>query len=125
VVPARDPPANRRVKHVDVLIGAKIRERRLELGLSQEKLGGLLGITFQQVQKYERGANRVGASRMVDVAHALGVPPSYFFDTLPAATETKEAQLERELITDFRSLSNDALRQAALQIVRSLLKAVK
>ncbi|GBR31654.1 helix-turn-helix domain-containing protein [Acetobacter orleanensis] len=64
-------------------VGRRIRLRRTLLGLSQEKLGEALGITFQQVQKYERGANRVGASRLYDLASALDVPISFFFDDMP------------------------------------------
>ena len=65
---------------VDVHVGSRIRLRRTLLGMSQEKLGDALGLTFQQVQKYERGANRVGASRLYDLARALDVPVSYFFE---------------------------------------------
>jgi transcriptional regulator with XRE-family HTH domain len=53
------------------------------IGMSQEKLGELLGLTFQQVQKYEKGANRIGASRLYEISHILGVPVSYFFDDVP------------------------------------------
>ncbi len=68
---------------VDVHVGGRIKLRRTLLGLSQERLGDALGLTFQQVQKYERGANRVSASRLHDMARALGVPIGYFFDDLP------------------------------------------
>ena len=69
---------------VDVHVGGRIKLRRTLLGLSQERLGDALGLTFQQVQKYERGANRVSASRLHDMARALGVPIGYFFDDLPS-----------------------------------------
>ena len=65
---------------VDVHVGARIKLRRSLLGLSQERLGDALGLTFQQVQKYERGANRVSASRLYDLARVLDVPVSFFFD---------------------------------------------
>lgn len=65
---------------VDVHVGSRVRLRRTLLGMSQEKLGDALGLTFQQVQKYERGANRVGASRLYDLSHVLDVPVSYFFE---------------------------------------------
>jgi transcriptional regulator with XRE-family HTH domain len=61
-----------------------VRLRRALLGLSQEKLGEAIGLTFQQVQKYERGANRIGASRLFDLAQVLDVPVSFFFDDMPA-----------------------------------------
>ena len=67
---------------IDVHVGSRIRLRRQLLGLSQEKLGESLGLTFQQVQKYERGANRVSASRLFDLSVVLGVPISFFFDDI-------------------------------------------
>ena len=69
---------------VDVHVGSRVRLRRTLLGMSQEKLGDALGLTFQQVQKYERGANRVGASRLYDLSRVLDVPVSYFFDEFGA-----------------------------------------
>lgn len=68
---------------VDVHVGARLRERRTLLGLSQEKLGEALGLTFQQVQKYERGTNRVSASRLYDLCHVLDTDMNYFFEDLP------------------------------------------
>ena len=72
---------------IDVHVGARIRLRRSLLGMSQEKLGEALGLTFQQVQKYERGANRVGASRLFDLSRILDVPVSFFFDDMSEETE--------------------------------------
>ncbi|WP_144574281.1 helix-turn-helix domain-containing protein [Agrobacterium sp. DE0009] len=69
---------------VDVHVGALIRSRRKVVGMSQEKLGDALGITFQQVQKYEKGSNRVGASRLQQIADTLGVSPAYFFEDAPS-----------------------------------------
>ena len=66
-------------KPVDVHVGLRIRNRRKELGLSQTNLGEAIGVTFQQLQKYERGVNRIGASRLAAIAGALGVPIGYFF----------------------------------------------
>ena len=68
---------------IDVHVGARIRLRRTLLGMSQERLGEALGLTFQQVQKYERGLNRVGASRLFDLSRVLDVPISFFFDDMP------------------------------------------
>jgi transcriptional regulator with XRE-family HTH domain len=68
---------------IDVHVGSRIRLRRTLLGMSQERLGEALGLTFQQVQKYERGANRVGASRLFDLSRVLDVPISFFFDDMP------------------------------------------
>jgi transcriptional regulator with XRE-family HTH domain len=71
---------------IDAHVGSRLRLRRLLLGISQEKLGAALGLTFQQIQKYERGANRIGASRLFDLSKALDVPGSYFFADMPAET---------------------------------------
>ncbi|MGE5548302.1 MAG: helix-turn-helix domain-containing protein [Solirubrobacterales bacterium] len=67
---------------IDIHVGQRVRLRRTLLGMSQEKLGEALGLTFQQVQKYERGANRVGASRLFDLSRVLDVPVSFFFDDM-------------------------------------------
>src|SRR6201981_3857131 len=70
----------------DVHVGARVRWRRTLLGMSQEKLGDAIGLTFQQVQKYERGANRVGASRLFELSRVLDVPVAFFFDELDPRT---------------------------------------
>ena len=72
-----------RASPIDAHVGARIRLRRTLLGMSQERLGEALGLTFQQVQKYERGVNRVGASRLFDLSRALDVPIAFFFDDIP------------------------------------------
>jgi len=77
---------------MDVHVGARIRLRRTLMGMSQERLGDALNITFQQVQKYERGVNRVGASRLFDVSRALDVPISFFYDDMPEALATTHGQ---------------------------------
>lgn len=68
---------------VDAHVGSRVRLRRTMMGLSQEKLGEAVGLTFQQIQKYERGANRIGCSRLYQFSHILGVPVSFFFDDMP------------------------------------------
>src|SRR6202045_3092308 len=70
----------------DVHVGARVRLRRTLLGMSQEKLGDAIGLTFQQIQKYERGANRIGASRLFDMSRVLDVPVQFFFDERPVET---------------------------------------
>ncbi len=72
----------KRERALDAYIGARVRLRRLMLGLSQENLSGKLGVTFQQVQKYEKGLNRISASRIYELARALNVPVGYFYDGL-------------------------------------------
>jgi transcriptional regulator with XRE-family HTH domain len=78
-------------KNIDIYVGHRLRMRRLMLGLSQVKLGSLLGVSFQQLQKYEKGANRIGASGLQQMAEILGVPVSFFFDGIP---ETRKHEQE-------------------------------
>lgn len=80
------PRGSRRANPMDVHVGTRVRLRRMLLGMSQEKLGEHLGLTFQQVQKYEKGVNRIGASRLFDLAKVLGVPVQFFYDEAPAGT---------------------------------------
>lgn len=75
---------------IDVHVGSRVRLRRTLLGMSQEKLGEAIGLTFQQVQKYERGANRIGASRLYDLSRVLDVPVSFFFDDLQPSDDRPE-----------------------------------
>jgi transcriptional regulator with XRE-family HTH domain len=79
-------PGESRPSPIDVHVGSRIRLRRTLMGMSQERLGEALGLTFQQVQKYERGVNRVGASRLYDLSRVLDVPISFFFDDMPDST---------------------------------------
>lgn len=72
---------------IDVQVGTRVRLRRMLIGMSQEKLGELLGLTFQQVQKYEKGVNRIGAGRLFQVAHILGVPIDYFYEGVNGSSE--------------------------------------
>lgn len=72
---------------IDVHVGSRVRLRRTMMGMSQEKLGEDLGITFQQVQKYEKGTNRIGASRLQNISEILQAPVSFFFDGLPGLPE--------------------------------------
>jgi len=69
---------------IDKHVGSRVRMRRMMLSMSQEKLGDALGLTFQQVQKYEKGTNRIGASRLQQISHILQVPVSFFFEGAPA-----------------------------------------
>jgi transcriptional regulator with XRE-family HTH domain len=73
---------SRRANPIDVHVGGRVRLRRMLLGMSQEKLGEHLGLTFQQIQKYEKGINRIGASRLFDLAQVLSVPVQFFYEEL-------------------------------------------
>ena len=77
---------------VDIHVGGRVRLRRTLMGMSQEKLGESIGLTFQQVQKYERGANRIGASRLFDLSRVLDVPVSFFFDDMAEAVQSQSPQ---------------------------------
>jgi transcriptional regulator with XRE-family HTH domain len=81
---------------MDTHVGSRVRLRRMLLGMSQEKLGEHLGLTFQQVQKYEKGINRIGASRLYELAQVLGVPVQFFYDDAPA-----QAQAGLALVSGF------------------------
>jgi transcriptional regulator with XRE-family HTH domain len=87
---------------IDVHVGNRIRERRLALGMSQAKLGDGLGLTFQQVQKYEKGANRVGASRLQGISDILEVPVSFFFEGSPVSSSGRK-KVANSPSTDFVS----------------------
>src|SRR5258708_40229763 len=82
---------------VDIHVGQKIRARRIFLKMSQTEVADAVGITFQQIQKYEKGANRVGASRLQQISDALGVSPFYFFDGAPTVGKKAPAPNEGEL----------------------------
>jgi transcriptional regulator with XRE-family HTH domain len=118
---------------IDVLVGQNIRICRLQKGLSQGELGRRIGVTFQQVQKYEKGANRVGASRLTQIADVLGVPIPTLFDGAPASTQTQASpeQSPRHLLAKphslrllqgFDRIDNDATRLAVLHLVESLVQ---
>jgi transcriptional regulator with XRE-family HTH domain len=77
---AEEERGSRRPNPIDAHVGSRVRLRRMLLGMSQEKLGERLGLTFQQVQKYEKGVNRIGASRLFDLAQILGVPVQFFYE---------------------------------------------
>ncbi len=86
VVAAGDRNSSRRPNPIDAHVGARVRLRRMLLGMSQERLGEHLGLTFQQVQKYEKGVNRIGASRLFELAQVMGVPIQFFYEEMSSAT---------------------------------------
>ena len=103
-------------RRIDVHVGSRIRLRRTLMGMSQERLGEALSLTFQQVQKYERGVNRVGASRLFDLSRVLDVPISFFFDDLPDSAQGDCA----EFAEGRQRLSDNALnRRETLELVRA------
>lgn len=115
----------------DVHVGSRIRLRRTSLGFSQGTLGEGLGITFQQVQKYEKGTNRVGAGRLQRISELLGVPVSFFFENNPSALKEIGARtmiVQSELVSHesvalakaFLAIGDDRVRQNVLMLVQSL-----
>ena len=111
---------------VDKYVGSRVRMRRIMLGMSQEKLGEALGLTFQQVQKYEKGTNRVGASRLQQIAEILQVPVSFLFDGGPSGVANSENFGEAgspSYISDFLATSEGlALTRAFTRIGDSKLR---
>lgn len=91
---------------IDQHVGSRVRMQRMLRGLSQEKLGEALGVTFQQVQKYEKGANRIGASRLQQISKILDIPPSFFFEGSPSPSDESATGFEESptaFIMDFLS----------------------
>lgn len=114
---------------IDVHVGSRIRLRRTLLGMSQERLGEALGLTFQQVQKYERGVNRVGASRLFDLSRVLDVPISFFFDDLPESLANTYGNHLSRRTTGFSDMqdgfTDDALnRRETLELVRAYYRII-
>jgi transcriptional regulator with XRE-family HTH domain len=108
----------RKPNPIDVHVGSRVRLRRTMIGMSQEKLGDALGITFQQIQKYEKGANRIGASRLQQISKVLGTPISFFFEDAPGGPESggmAEAS-STNYVVDFLSSSE------GLQLNRAFVK---
>jgi len=106
---------------IDKHVGSRVRMRRMMIGMSQEKLGEKLGITFQQIQKYEKGTNRVGASRLQQIATSLSVPPSFLFEGAPVPDATNGAGFSEPsspaYVSDFLATSDGlALTKAFMKI---------
>jgi transcriptional regulator with XRE-family HTH domain len=134
---------------IDVHVGRRLRLRRTLLGMSQERLGELLGLTFQQVQKYERGVNRIGSSRLYELGQILDVPVSFFFDDMPEeqlqangrrplmglAEEASPFEHEEELlpldkretlelVRAYYRIGDPALRKRLFELAKALANAV-
>ncbi|MFT0891736.1 helix-turn-helix domain-containing protein [Pseudochelatococcus sp. G4_1912] len=121
---------------IDIYVGGRVKARRQVLGISQEKLGGALGVTFQQVQKYEKGSNRISASRLQQIGAVLGVPAAYFFEGLQGLTgglsgfaEEAQAPFKNDIIsTDegmqlmraFLRIEDPSVRRRIIELVESI-----
>ena len=123
---------------IDRVVGQRIRWRRRELKLTQERLGELLDLTFQQVQKYEKGVNRVSAGRLYEIAGVLGVPINYFFEGAEEFLEAEQSEFAEdedephapvmtpetlELISAFQKIEDVSLRKSLLNTVRAAASA--
>src|SRR6201999_1860082 len=112
---------------IDKHVGSRVRMRRMMLGMSQEKLGNNLGLTFQQVQKYEKGANRIGASRLQQISQILQVPVSFFFEGAPNSPGQQQDGMAEApsptYVSDFLATSDGlALTKAFMNIKDSKLR---
>jgi len=113
---------------IDKHVGSRVRMRRMMLGMSQEKLGDALGLTFQQVQKYEKGTNRIGASRLQQISHILQVPVAFFFEGAPHLAGTPSSTGLDEApspayVSDFLASSDGlALTRAFMRIADTKLR---
>ena len=108
---------------IDDHVGGRIRERRIMLGLTQQQLAEMIGVTCQQAHKYERGINRVSAGRLFEVAQVLSVPVSHFFDGLEQESERGISPRERmclELARNFAQIPNERHQEALSQLARAL-----
>ncbi len=142
-VPAKNTKKKEgRANSLDAHVGVRLRHRRTLMGMSQEKLADALGITFQQVQKYERGVNRIGASRLYDLGNILEVPISFFFEGLVANQKSSKKTARGvaapkskyvveppsndreilELVRAYKAISSPEMRKSVLDMVRSLSK---
>lgn len=116
---------------IDRKVGQRVRSRRLEIGMSQERLAELLGVTFQQVQKYEKGVNRIAVSRLWDISNALEMPVSRFFEGVSARGGVAENRQEfvddalatpegAQLMAMFASIKSQKLRRKVVELVKTL-----
>ncbi len=112
-----------RTQDIDRHVGARIRERRIMLGLTQQQLADLIGVTYQQAHKYERGINRVSAGRLYEIAQVVSVPVNYFFDGIDGQNTRSISPRERmclELARNFAQIPNEKHQEALSQLARAL-----
>ena len=124
-----DKPAADLAHPVDLYVGARLRIRRKVMGLSQTQVADALGITFQQIQKYERGSNRIGSSRLFEFAKVLDVPVSYFFEEMPSNALSGRPMSGRgkkggfgEAGTPFEQEKDPLIKRETLELVRAYYK---
>jgi transcriptional regulator with XRE-family HTH domain len=122
--PEAEAKPSPRANAADHHVGARIRERRIMLGLSQQQLAQMIGVTYQQAHKYERGLNRISAGRLYEIAQVLGVPVSWFFDGLSRTDQpvemTQRQRMCLELARNFAAIDNEKYQEALSQMARAL-----
>ncbi len=138
--PRKPPRATKgRSNAIDAHVGSRVRQRRMLLGMSQEKLGKAVGLTFQQIQKYERGINRIGASRLFTLSKVLSVPIAFFFEEMPRALAAAGAKARgfadasvkfeaspmasretAEMIRAYYRINDPKQRRRVLELLRSM-----
>jgi transcriptional regulator with XRE-family HTH domain len=115
---------SQRASAADRHVGIRIRERRVMMGLSQQQLAGMIGVTYQQAHKYERGLNRISAGRLFEIAGVLAVPVSWFFDGLQDGGEPRplspRQRMGLELARNFALIDNEKHQEALSQMARAL-----
>ena len=113
-----------RATETDRHVGTRIRERRIMLGLSQQQMAGMIGVTYQQAHKYERGINRISAGRLFEIAQVLRIPVGHFFEGLDGSDEepgmTSRQRMCLELARNFSQISNQRHQEALSQLARVL-----
>jgi transcriptional regulator with XRE-family HTH domain len=117
------PKRGRSTAQIDNHVGARIRERRIMLGLTQQQLAELIGVTYQQAHKYERGINRVSAGRLFEIARVLSVPISYFYEGIGEGGTRQVTPRERmmlEIARNFAEITNERHQEAVSQLARAL-----
>jgi len=116
-------PANR-ASSIDRHVGSRIRERRIMLGLSQQQMADMIGVTYQQAHKYERGINRISAGRLYEITRVLSVPIAYFFEGLELGEDdgalNPRQRMCLELARNFASIGNQRHQEALSQLARAL-----
>ena len=116
-------PGRSRAQDVDRHVGARMRERRIMLGLTQSQLAELIGVTYQQAHKYERGINRVSAGRLYDISQTLNVPVGFFFEQFEDAARfetTPRQRMSLELARNFNQITNKRHQEALSIVTRAL-----
>jgi len=117
------PKRGRSTAAIDDHVGARIRERRIMLGLTQQQLAEMIGVTYQQAHKYERGINRVSAGRLFEIAKALSAPISYFYEGVGQEGPRQATPHQRmllEIARNFAEITNEKHQEAVSQLARAL-----